>query len=91
MSKQTDSQSDPAPRSEALLPADRADENLEVAEEVSLDMQSDSARSVGNMPPDTPVSKPAHAIAEALNPNADQAETHEPDTHEPDTHEPDTD
>ena len=47
------------PRSEGLLPAKQADENLEVAEEVSLDLQSDSTRRVGAMPPETPVSDPA--------------------------------
>lgn len=58
----------PDPRSEGLLPADQADANLEVAEEVSLDLQSDSTRRVGAMPPATPVSDPAQAVSEALQP-----------------------
>ncbi|MES2317147.1 MAG: hypothetical protein V4631_06590 [Pseudomonadota bacterium] len=60
----------PAPekpvRSEGLLPASEADPSLDVAEEVALDQQSDATRGVGAMPDDTPVSKPADAIAEAL-------------------------
>lgn len=56
-------------RSEGLLPADGPDPNLEVAEEVSLDLQSDSTRKVGAMAPDTPVSKPTDAMAEALKPD----------------------
>jgi hypothetical protein len=55
-------------RSEGLLPADGPDANLEVAEEISFDLQSDSTRQVGGMPPDTPVSKPAEALAETLKP-----------------------
>ena len=54
----------PATRSEGLLPADGADENLEVAEEVSLDVQSDSARRVGTLPPDSPAA--ATALADTL-------------------------
>lgn len=56
----------PAPRSEALLPADEQDASLEVAKEVSLDLQSDNTRRVGAIPPDTPVSEPARAVAPAL-------------------------
>ena len=56
-------------RSEGLLPADGPDANLEVAEEISFDLQSDSTRQVGAMPPDTPVSKPAEALAETLKPD----------------------
>ena len=55
-------------RSEGLLPADGPDANLEVAEEISFDLQSDSTRQVGGLPPDTPVSKPAKAVAETLKP-----------------------
>ena len=55
-------------RSEGLLPTDGVDPNLEIAEEVSLDLQSDSTRRVGSLPPDTPVSDPAAAIAESLSP-----------------------
>ena len=65
---------DPSPqpdgRSEGLLPTDGPDPNLEVAEEVSLDLQSDSTRRVGALPPDTPVSKPAEALAQSLQPDA---------------------
>ncbi len=53
-------------RSESLLPVDEPDPNLEVAEEVSLDQQSSRARKVGAMPDETPVSKPAQALAETL-------------------------
>ena len=55
-------------RSEGLLPADGPDANLEVAEEISVDLQSDSTRQVGGMPLDTPVSKPCEALAETLRP-----------------------
>ena len=57
----------PAPRSEGLLPADGADEQLEVAEEVSLDLQSDSARQVGAMPREPAA---AQALAATLAPAA---------------------
>ena len=57
----------PAPRSEGLLPADGADEQLEVAEEVSLDLQSDSARRVGALPPAA-----EKALADTLAPGADE-------------------
>jgi hypothetical protein len=60
--------SEPGNRSEGLLPADDADASLEVAEEVSLDLQSDGTRGIGAPPSDTPVSKPAEAMAEALTP-----------------------
>lgn len=55
-------------RSEGLLPADAPDPNLEIAEEVAFDLQSDQARAVGAMAPDTPVSKPAEALQQALQP-----------------------
>ena len=55
-------------RSEGLLPTDGPDANLDIAEEVSFDLQSDSTRRVGALPEDTPVSKPAEAIAQALDP-----------------------
>lgn len=64
-------------RSEGLLPADDADQPLEVAEEVNLDQQSDGARRVGALPDDTPVSKPADALAETLRP-ALEGESEEP-------------
>ncbi len=57
------------PRSEGLLPADGPDENLEVAEEVSLDLQSDATRRVGALASDTPAGKPADALAQALAPD----------------------
>lgn len=56
-------------RSEGLLPADEADTDLFVAEEVAFDLQSDATRRVGSMPRDTPTSKPAEAVAEALAPD----------------------
>ena len=55
------------PRSEGLLPADNADPNLDVAEEVSLDLQSDSARRVGALPPAA-----EKALADTLVPGADE-------------------
>jgi hypothetical protein len=57
----------PAPRSEGLLPAgdDQAAED-EIAEEVSLDQQSEQARRVGHAPAEGP-GKPADALAETLN------------------------
>ncbi len=58
-------------RSEGLLPADGPDENLEVAEEVSLDLQSDATRRVGTLASDTPAGKPADALAQTLAPDAD--------------------
>lgn len=66
-------------RSEGLLPADNANPDLEVAEEVSLDLQSDDARRVGALPPDTPVSKPAEAVAATLAPDneADKRQLHD--------------
>ena len=60
-------------RSEGLLPTDGTDPHLEVAEEVSFDLQSDSTRRVGALPPDTPVSQPAAAIAESLAPATPEA------------------
>ncbi|MEO7578375.1 MAG: hypothetical protein ABIT83_12260 [Massilia sp.] len=53
-------------RSESLLPAtpdDEDDGRYAVAEEVSLDQQSDQARRVGQLPPEP---APAQAIADAL-------------------------
>lgn len=62
-------------RSEALLPADDADPNLQVAEEIAFDLQSDSARRVGALPPDSPVAKPADAVAQSLHgSDGDEAE-----------------
>lgn len=55
-------------RSEALLPADAADPAPEVAEEVSLDLQSDASRRVGAAPPENAPGKPAEALADALQP-----------------------
>lgn len=55
-------------RSEGLLSAHDADQPREVAEEVNLDQQSDGARRVGAAPDDTPVSKPADALAKTLRP-----------------------
>lgn len=55
-----------AARSEGLLPADPSDPNLQVAEEVAFDLQSDQARRIGSMPADTPTSQPAAAVAKAL-------------------------
>lgn len=55
-----------AARSEGLLPADENEPELQVAEEVAFDLQSDQARQVGSMPADTGISKPATAIAESL-------------------------
>ena len=70
-------------RSEGLLPADGPDANLEVAEEISFDLQSDSTRKVGAMPPDTPVSKPAEALAETLKPGGNSATGDADDTSDP--------
>lgn len=56
-------------RSEGLLPADQSDPDLQVAEEVAFDLQSDEARAIGSMPTDTAVSKPGTAIAESLRPD----------------------
>lgn len=52
------------------LPTDGSDPDLEVAEEVSFDLQSDATRRVGAMPAGTPVSKPAEAVAQSLTPDA---------------------
>lgn len=59
--KETVQPAQPAPRSEGLLPASED----EVAEEISLDQQSDQARRVGHAPADGP-GKPAEALAETL-------------------------
>ncbi len=64
---------DPGSRSEGLLPTDGTDPNLDIAEEVSFDLQSDSTRRVGALPPDTPVSQPAAAIAKSLAPPPEDA------------------
>jgi hypothetical protein len=56
-------------RSEDLLPAgaaDNADGRFEVAEEVSLDQQSDATRRVGQAPKDIA----SDALAESLKPDA---------------------
>jgi hypothetical protein len=60
---------DPA-RSEGLLPADSADPPPEVAEEVSLDLQSDSTRQVGAAPPASAPGNPAEALADTLQKDA---------------------
>ena len=52
------------PRSEGLLPSDA---EPEVAEEVSVDQQSDGTRQVGTLPD---AAATADAIAEALRPKA---------------------
>ena len=59
-------------RSEALLPADEANGELNVAEEVAFDLQSDEARRIGAMPLDTSASKPAEGVAKALAPDGGQ-------------------
>lgn len=59
-------------RSESLLPAgeDDADGRYAVAEEVSLDQQSDQARRVGALPPDpAPQADLAGAVAGTLSPD----------------------
>jgi hypothetical protein len=64
----TPSQDGDASRSENLLPtggADDADGRFEVAEEVSLDQQSDATRRVGQAPKGTA----SDAVAESLKPN----------------------
>ena len=70
--KPTASEATPTPgqsvRSEGLLPADGADPDLQVAEEVAFDLQSDEARRVGAMPADTATTKPTEAVAQALAP-----------------------
>lgn len=72
----TASEATPTPgqpvRSEGLLPADQSDPNLQVAEEVALDLQSDQARRVGSLPPDSPLMKPGDAVAGALQPDPDE-------------------
>jgi hypothetical protein len=61
------SASPPPARPEGLLPADPS--TPEVAEEVSLDQQSDSVRRVGAAPPHVPGAAPADAMAETLQPS----------------------
>lgn len=60
-----------AHRSEGLLPADDADPPPEVAEEVSLDLQSDSTRQMGAAPPPDAPGKPAEGLAQTLQSPAD--------------------
>jgi hypothetical protein len=63
-------------RSESLLPASTSDSgdddaSFNVAEEVSLDQQSDRLRQLGNLPADgekTPAGSVATAVAETLSP-----------------------
>lgn len=62
----------PSTRSEGLLPADQNDPNLQVAEEVAFDLQSDEARKVGSMPPAT--SPATEAVADSLRPDTDRSE-----------------
>ncbi|MDQ2823168.1 MAG: hypothetical protein M3Y65_22770 [Pseudomonadota bacterium] len=56
----------PNPRSENLLPADRdstsEDGRFDIAEEVSLDQQSDSSRKIGQLADDAS----AQALAESI-------------------------
>ncbi len=59
------------PRSDNLLPPesgqDESDARFEVAEEVSLDQQSDQARQLGQLPPDAaPGASVSGALAESL-------------------------
>lgn len=65
-----------APRSASLLPTDGDDPDgrFAVAEEVSLDQQSDSARQIGALPPDpAPGADAAGAVAGTLAPADEQA------------------
>ena len=55
-------------RSEGLLPADDESDLPQVAEEVSFDIESDGARRIGAPPQDTPIGKPAEAMADAIAP-----------------------
>ncbi|ATQ77060.1 hypothetical protein CR152_22985 [Massilia violaceinigra] len=64
------------PRSPSLLPTngDDPDGRFAVAEEVSLDQQSDSARQIGASPPDpAPGTDVAGAVAGTLAPADEQA------------------
>jgi hypothetical protein len=64
-----DSSNPAGERSESLLPKDEGDGTPEVAEEVSLDQQSDRARELGNLPKDddqTPAGSVAGAVAGTL-------------------------
>ena len=71
----------PLARSESLLPASTSDSeddkaSFNVAEEVSLDQQSDRVRQIGNLPADgekTPAGSAAAAIAESLSPQPDES------------------
>lgn len=66
------------PRSASLLPADGDDPDgrFAVAEEVSLDQQSDSARQIGALPQDpAPGADVAGAVAGALAPADEQSRT----------------
>lgn len=57
----------PGNRSEALLPADD-DANLQVAEEVAFDLQSDQSRKIGSLPDGQ--GGVADAVADTLTPEA---------------------
>lgn len=61
-------------RSEGLLAADDDNPDLQVAEEVAFDLQSDEARRIGALPADTPAAKPADALAESLRPDGESGE-----------------
>lgn len=63
-------------RSESLLPAgDEQDERYAVAEEVSLDQQSDTARRVGSLPPDP---APGASLPDALQGSVGSGDTAPP-------------
>jgi len=61
-------------RSEGLLPSADADPPPEVAEELSLDLQSDSTRNIGAAPPDNAPGQPAEALAQSLQEPADSGD-----------------
>jgi hypothetical protein len=67
-------------RSDNLLPADPDDPDLNVAEEVAFDLQSDQARKVGAMPADVTPARPATAIAHTLSPSEEGAGACAPDS-----------
>ena len=68
-------------RSESLLPADdAADGRYDVAEEVSLDQQSDATRRVGQ----PPTGNAADGLADALKPDASKPGSSKPDASKPD-------
>lgn len=66
------SPSEPAvTQSDNSLSRDAADDGrFQVAEEVSLDLQSDESRKVGHMPEDSQQVRPAEAMSEALRKDA---------------------